>query len=68
MKGIQYVVDDTGTRTAVVIDLREWAELWEDIEDVLTARERMKEPDILWEDFEAELDAEEARRGASAPD
>ena len=30
MKGIQYVVDDSGEKTAVVIDLREYGELWED--------------------------------------
>ncbi len=26
MKGIQYLVDDTGKKTAVVIDLQQWGE------------------------------------------
>ncbi len=35
MKGIQFVVDDTGEKKAVIIDLSEWGEIWEDIYDVL---------------------------------
>lgn len=31
MKGIQCLRDDTGKKTAVVIDLEEWGELWDDI-------------------------------------
>jgi hypothetical protein len=37
MKGIQFVVDDTGEKKAVLIDLSEWGELWEDIYDVLVS-------------------------------
>ncbi len=33
MKGIQFVVDVTGKKKAVLIDLEEWGELWEDIYD-----------------------------------
>jgi len=35
MKGIQYVVDDAGERRAVVIDLKQHGELWEDVYDCL---------------------------------
>jgi hypothetical protein len=44
MKGIEYVVDETGDRKAVVIDLAEHGELWEDFYDTLLAREREHEP------------------------
>ncbi len=40
MKGIQYLVDDTGKKTAVVIDLQQWGELWEDFQDILVSRSR----------------------------
>ena len=30
MKGIQFVVDEAGNKKAVLIDLEEWGELWED--------------------------------------
>ncbi len=29
MKGIQYIVDDNGEETAVVIDLKQWGNEWE---------------------------------------
>lgn len=44
MKGIQYVVDDDGQKTAVVIDLEQYDELWEDLYDVFTAAQRRHEP------------------------
>jgi len=44
MKGIQYVVDDDGQKTAVVIDLEQYGELWEDFYDAFTAAQRRHEP------------------------
>jgi len=44
MRGIEYVVDDTGKRKAVLIDLELHEELWEDFADQLAARERQDEP------------------------
>jgi PHD/YefM family antitoxin component YafN of YafNO toxin-antitoxin module len=44
MKGIRYVVDDDGQKTAVVIDLKQYGELWEDLYDALTAAQRQHEP------------------------
>ncbi len=44
VKGVQFLVDETGTRTAVVIDLKKNPDLWEDIYDVAIARKRATEP------------------------
>ncbi|MBF0319976.1 MAG: hypothetical protein HQL01_09290 [Nitrospirae bacterium] len=44
MKGIQYMMDDNGDRTAVVIDLKKHGNIWEDFYDNLTASERKNEP------------------------
>ncbi len=44
LRGIQYLVDSTGKRTAVVISLEEWGELWEDFYDVLVSEARKGEP------------------------
>ena len=44
MKGIQFLVDERGNKTAVVIDLRKHAELWEDFYDRALADSREHEP------------------------
>ena len=44
MKGVQFVVDEKGRKTGVVIDLRKNAELWEDLFDRALARKRAREP------------------------
>jgi PHD/YefM family antitoxin component YafN of YafNO toxin-antitoxin module len=44
MEGIQFVTDDKGQKTAVLIDLKKYGELWEDIYDSLTAKRRAGEP------------------------
>ena len=44
MKGIRFVVDDKGKKTAVLIDLKEHGDLWEDFYDKLIARSRDDEP------------------------
>ena len=44
MKGIQFVMDDKGQKVAVMIDLKKYGELWEDIYDSLTAQRRADEP------------------------
>ena len=55
MKGIQFVVDDPGRKRAVLIDLSEWGEIWEDIYDVLVSQSRRDEPTISWDDLKAEM-------------
>jgi hypothetical protein len=44
MKGIEFVVDEAGDRKAVLIDLAEHGELWEDFYDTLLAKEQENEP------------------------
>jgi hypothetical protein len=44
MGGIQYVVDAKGTKTAVVIDLSKFADVWEDFYDSLISHRRVNEP------------------------
>jgi hypothetical protein len=44
LEGIQFVTDATGKRKAVMLDLERYGELWEDIYDILLAREREDEP------------------------
>ena len=44
MSGVQFIVDEHGHKTAVVIDLRKNAELWEDFYDRVLARSREREP------------------------
>ncbi|MGB6066365.1 MAG: hypothetical protein WBG50_16300 [Desulfomonilaceae bacterium] len=44
MKGIQFLVDDKGEKKAVLIDLKKYGDLWEDLYDATLARERENEP------------------------
>ena len=44
MKGVQFVVDDKGHKTAAIIDLKKHRALWEDFYDSALARERTNEP------------------------
>jgi len=44
MSGITYMVDDRGHKKAVVIDLHEHGDLWEDFYDAMLARSRKHEP------------------------
>jgi hypothetical protein len=44
MEGIQFVTNDKGKKVAVMIDLRKYGDVWEDMYDSLTARTRAKEP------------------------
>jgi len=44
MSGIQFVIDEKGRKSAVVIDLKKHADLWEDFYDALVVRARANEP------------------------
>lgn len=44
MKGIQFLIDPSGVKTAVVIDLRANRKLWEDFYDRALADARAGEP------------------------
>ncbi|MBN1934622.1 MAG: hypothetical protein JW934_08145 [Anaerolineae bacterium] len=54
LKGVQYIVDGSGKRTAVVIDLDEWGKVWEDLYDVLVSEARQNEPAVAWETLKSE--------------
>ena len=53
MTGIQFVTDDKGRRTAVLIDLKKHRGLWEDFWDGLVSESRRKEKDIPYEGYRA---------------
>ncbi|NER39107.1 MAG: DUF2281 domain-containing protein [Oscillatoria sp. SIO1A7] len=55
MKGIQFVVDDAGEKRAVLIDLAEWGDLWEDFYDIIVARNRQDEEDLSWQELKKEI-------------
>ncbi len=59
MKGIQFVIDDSGKKRAVLIDLAEWGEIWEDVYDVLVSESRRNESTVPWEELRAETEQEE---------
>ena len=44
MRGVKFLVDKKGKKTAVVLDLRTNAALWEDVFDSALAKSRAREP------------------------
>ena len=54
MKGVEFVVDDSGKKRAVLIDLEQWGDLWEDFYDVLVSESRKNEPTVPWSELKAE--------------
>jgi hypothetical protein len=58
VKGVQFVTDADGRKVAVLLDLEEWGELWEDIYDNMLADQRASEPSTPLDEFESELRAE----------
>ena len=63
LRGVQYLVDESGERTAVVISLKEWGQIWEDFYDVLVSESRKDEPTVPWKNLKAELPREEPMSG-----
>ena len=55
MTGIQFVTDEKGRETGVLIDLKKRASIWEDIEDVLVSRSRRHEKGIPLDKVKADL-------------
>jgi hypothetical protein len=56
IRGVKFLFDEHGERTAVMIDLRQGRGLWEDILDVATARSREREPAESWATVRARLE------------
>ena len=52
------MIDETGEKKAVLIDLTQWGELWENFYDILISQQRKDEPEISWEKLKAEMDQE----------
>ena len=44
MSGVQFVTDEKGHKTGVLIDLKKHGDLWEDFYDSLLAQARHHEP------------------------
>jgi PHD/YefM family antitoxin component YafN of YafNO toxin-antitoxin module len=53
--GVQYITNQAGEKTAVILSLDEFQELLEDIEDLAAVAERRDEPTMPHEEFIAEL-------------
>jgi len=51
----QYIVDQNGQKTAVVIPLQEYEELLEDLHDLAIIAERRDEPTISFEELKKRL-------------
>ncbi len=54
----QYIVDDTGRKTAVVIPVEDYEDLLEDIHDLAVIAERKDEPTISLEEMKRRLKAD----------
>lgn len=52
MSGVQYLVDESGRKTAVILDLRKHRRLWEDIQDILLIESRRHEPRVSLKEVE----------------
>ena len=52
---LQYLTDQTGKKTAVVLPISDYEKLLEDLEDLATLAERREEPTMLHEQFKADL-------------
>jgi len=53
MTGIQFVTDEKGRSTAVLIDLKKHRAIWEDFWDGLVSESRRKEKSIPYEQYRA---------------
>ena len=52
---VQYVINTVGEKTAVLLPIREFQELIEDLEDLAAVAERREEPTISHDQLVAEL-------------
>jgi len=52
---LQYVTNDAGERTAVIVPINQFRELIEDIENLASVAERRDDPTVSHKDLVAEL-------------
>lgn len=57
MEGVQFLVDDHGNPSSVIVDLDILGEKWEHIYEVMRAEAPGDEPTMSWEQVKAELRA-----------
>lgn len=53
MTGIQFVTDEKGRKTAVLIDLKKHKAIWEDFWDGLVSELRLKEKSTSYNEYRA---------------
>jgi PHD/YefM family antitoxin component YafN of YafNO toxin-antitoxin module len=58
MMGTQFIVDESGNKTAVILPLEDYEELLEDIHDLTVIAERKNEPTISLEELKKRLKAD----------
>ena len=63
MTGIQFVTDDKGRKTAVLIDLKKHGAIWEDFWDGLVAESRRRENGLPYEEYRVRRLRDKRRRG-----
>ena len=63
MIGVQYITDESGKKTSVVLDLKVHRDLWEDLQDVIVSRSRKKEKGTSLAKVKASLIASGRLRG-----
>ena len=49
IKGVQFLSDQKGQKTGVLIDLKRHRRIWEDMYDAIMAVSRRGEPRVAWE-------------------
>jgi PHD/YefM family antitoxin component YafN of YafNO toxin-antitoxin module len=54
----QFIVDETGAKTAVILPLEEYEEMLEDIHDLAIIAERKDEPNVSLEEIQKRLKAD----------
>jgi hypothetical protein len=53
MTGVQFLTDDKGRKTGVLIDLKRHRAIWEDFWDGLVSESRRKEKSVPYEQYRA---------------
>ena len=55
VRNFQYIVDEKGERTAVILPVEEFEELLEDLHDLAVIAERREEPAVPFEELKRKL-------------
>ncbi|MFC0772764.1 hypothetical protein [Terrimonas alba] len=63
MKGISYITDEKGNKTAVIINLKNYQEEVEEFLDGLEAQSRLNEPSVDFEKSVNKILKSKSRRG-----